>query len=199
MLERLLAPLHFHDLGPLAVADIVILACVIYQLLILIRGTRSVNVVVALGVLVGLYLLTVPDLLGLKAVNRVLTLLFSYIPFAAIVLFQNQIRRFLAKLGRNPVTALFPRRREERMIEEVALAAVSLASKRLGALIVIERDLGLRTFYETGIALDALVSYDLLMNVFTLRSPLHDGAVIIAEGRIKAACCYLPLTMDPTL
>ena len=80
-----------------------------------------------------------------------------------------------------------------------SLAAASLASKRLGALIVIERGMGLRSFCDTGIALDALVSYDLLMNIFTRRSPMHDGAVIIADGRIKAASCYLPLTMNASL
>ena len=85
------------------------------------------------------------------------------------------------------------------MIQEVALAAASLASKRLGALIVIEREMGLRGFFESGITLDAEVSYDLLTNIFILRSPLHDGAAIIADGRLKAASCYLPLTMNPTL
>jgi diadenylate cyclase len=85
------------------------------------------------------------------------------------------------------------------MIQEVSLAAASLASRRLGALIVIEREMGLRSFSETGITLDAEVSYDLLTNIFILRSPLHDGAAIIADGRLKAASCYLPLTMNPTL
>ncbi len=85
------------------------------------------------------------------------------------------------------------------MIQEIALAAASLASKRLGALIVIEREMGLRGFFESGITLDAEVSYDLLTNIFILRSPLHDGAAIIADGRLKAASCYLPLTVNPTL
>jgi uncharacterized protein (TIGR00159 family) len=123
----------------------------------------------------------------------------TWIPLAMIVLFQGQIRRFLTTLGRNPLSFVVRRRREDDVIQEVALAAASLASKRLGALVVFERDMGLRGFYDTGIALDALVSYDLLMNVFTFRSPLHDGAVIISEGRIKAASCYLPLTMNPSL
>ncbi|MDX1390106.1 MAG: DNA integrity scanning protein DisA nucleotide-binding domain protein, partial [Acidobacteriota bacterium] len=123
-----------------------------------------------------------------------------YIPFAIIVLFQNPIRQALVRIARNPLAALLPRQRIERKIaEEVALAAASLASKRIGALIVIERELGLRTFYDTGILLDARVTYDLLMNIFTPGAPLHDGAAIIAESRIKAASCYLPLTTDPTL
>jgi uncharacterized protein (TIGR00159 family) len=199
MLERLQTALQLHHFSVHALVDILVLAIVIYQLLLLIRGTRSVNMILALVALLVLYALTSPELIGLNAVHTALGTLLAYVPIAVIVLFQNQIRRFLSKLGRNPVSAWLPRRQEDRMIEEVALAAASLASKRLGALIVIERDMGLRTFYETGIFLDAEVSYDLLMNIFTFRSPLHDGAAIIAEGRIKAASCYLPLTMNPSL
>jgi len=132
-------------------------------------------------------------------VHSVLGNLLLYIPLAVIVLFQGQIRQALANLGRNPLSAFLPRRVEDNLIEEVALAAVSLGSRRIGALVVIEREMGLRTFVETGIALDALVSYDLLMNLFTRRSPLHDGAVIIGEGRIKAASCFLPLTTNASL
>jgi len=191
--------LHLQDLGPLALLDILLLAVIIYQLLLLIRGTRSVNMIAAIGTLALFYLLTGPRLLRFNALHSVLGNLLVYIPLAVIVLFQAQIRQALANLGRNPLSALLPRTVEENLIEEVTLASVSLASKRLGALIVIEGQMGLRTFQETGIALDALVSYDLLMNVFTRRSPLHDGAVIIAEGRIKAASCFLPLTTNPSL
>jgi len=199
MLERLYSALPVQELSFHALLDILVLAFVIYQLLLLIRGTRSVNVIIALVVLVLLYVITAPGLVGLKAVNTVLGYLLAYIPIAVIILFQNQIRRFLFKVGRNPFSSFMAKRQEDSLIEEVSLAAASLASKRLGALIVIERDMGLRTFSEAGIELDATVSYDLLMNIFTFRSPLHDGAVIITEGRITAACCYLPLTMNPTL
>ena len=199
MIERLFSALQIQDLGIQSILDIFILTLVIYELLLLIRGTRSVNMIIALVVLVLLYLITSPEVADLTAVHTVLGTLLAYIPIAVIILFQNQIRRFLSKLGRNPLSVFLPRRREDRLIQEISLAAASLASKRLGALIVIERDMGLRTFYEAGIALDARVSYDLLLNIFTFRSPLHDGAVIIAEGRIKAASCYLPLTMNPSL
>jgi uncharacterized protein (TIGR00159 family) len=155
---------------------------------------------IALAALVLLHLVTGLDPLRLDAVHTVLGTLLLYIPLAIIVLFQNQIRRFLTHMGRNPLAAFRPRREEhKRLIDEISLAAAALASKRIGALIVIERDLGLRTFQESGIALDAQVSYDLLMNIFTPRTPLHDGAVIVSDGRIKAACCYLPLTMNPSL
>ncbi len=189
MLDRLYTSLQLQHLDLHAVVDMLILAFVIYQLLLLIRGTRSANMIIALVVLVALYVVTSPELIGLNAVNTVLRRLLTYVPIAIIVLFQDQIRRFLSKLGRNPFSSLWPRRREDRMIQEVALAAASLASKRLGALIVIEREMGLRSLFESGITLDAEVSYDLLTNIFILRSPLHDGAAIIADGRLKAASC----------
>ncbi len=200
MWDRLSTALHLESLFSIwAVLDIVLLAVVIYQLLVLIRGTRAVQILIGVALLVFLHQMTRPGLVPLPAIHNILGSLLFYLPFVIIVLFQNQIRHALARVGRNPIAALIPRRRHEHLLEEIALAAVSLASKRLGALIVIERELGLRAFYETGIALDALPSYDLLMNIFTKQSPLHDGAAILAEGRIKAASCYLPLTTDPTL
>lgn len=199
MLERFSDAVHLQDMGGLALLDILVLAVIIYQLLLLIRGTRAVQMMVGLAAMVAAHFITRPGLLHLPAVHAILGNLLLYFPFAVIVLFQNPIRQALARFGRNPISALLPRRGPENLAEDIALAAASLASKRQGALIVIERELGLRAFHETGIALDAVVSYDLLINLFTYGSPLHDGAVIIAEGRIKAASCYLPLTMDPGL
>jgi len=199
MLERLSAAFHLQGLNGQGLLDILVLAVIIYQLLLLIRGTRAVQMMVGVVAVVVAHFLTRPGLIHLPAVHTVLGNLLLYIPFAVIVLFQNPIRQALARVGRNPISALIPRPRHENLAEEIALAAVSLASKRLGALIVVERELGLRAFHETGIALDALISYDLLLNIFTYGSPLHDGAAILSEGRIKAAACYLPLTMDPSL
>lgn len=199
MLERLSSSLHLQDLSLLALIDILVLAVIIYQLLLIIRGTRSVNILLAMAALAICYVLTGPGLLQLKALHSILGMLLLYVPLAVVVLFQAQIRRALANLGTNPFSALKPHDAIGDVIEEVSLAAASMGSKKMGALIVIERGMGLRTFYETGIALDALVSYDLLLNIFARRSPLHDGAVVIADGRIKAASCYLPLTTDPSL
>jgi diadenylate cyclase len=199
MLQQLATAVHLQELGGLAILDIVILAVIIYQLLLLIRGTRAVHMLVAVVGVVVLHFLTRPGLFYLPAFHSVLGNLLLYIPFVVIVLFQNQIRQALARFVRSPLQALIPRRPQDRLAEEVALAAASLASQRRGALIVIERELGLRHFYETGIALDALVSYDLLVSLFTEGALLHDGAAIIAEGRLKAASCYLPLTMSPRL
>lgn len=198
-MERLSAALHLRDLNGQAVVDILVLAVVIYQLLLLLRGTRAVSMITGVIVLAGVYFLTRPGLIHLPAVHTVLGNLLLYIPFAVIVLFQNQIRQALARFGQNPIQSLRPRRAHESVADEIALAAASLASKRIGALIVLERQLGLRAFYETGILLDAVVSYDLIMNLFAPGAPLHDGAVIVAEDRIRAASCYLPLTTDPTL
>lgn len=199
LFERIVSALHLQNLGVLALVDIVVLAVLVYQLLLLLRGTRAARMILGVVAVALVHFMTGPGLFHLPAVHSVLGTLLLYIPFAVIVLFQNPIRQALTRAGRNPLSALLPRPRHEVLSEEIALAAASLASKRLGALIVIEREMGLRAFLETGIALDALVSYDLLLNLFTRNSPLHDGAVILAEGRIKAASCYLPLTTNAEL
>jgi uncharacterized protein (TIGR00159 family) len=198
-MERLYTALHLQELTPRGLLDIFILAVLIYQLLLLIRGTRSVNILLAMAVLVLLYVTTGPGLFELNAVHSVLGNLLVFVPFAVLILFQAQIRQALASLGTNPFSAFLPKSVEQGLIDEVALAAAALSSKRVGALIVIARDMGLRTFCETGISLDALVSYDLMMNIFIRRSALHDGAVVIEGGRIKAASCFLPLTTRPSL
>ena len=132
-------------------------------------------VLAIIGLLI-FYVVTGPGVLDLTAVHTTLGNFLIYVPLAIIVLFQNQIRQALANLGSNPISSLLPKRHESNLIEEIALATAALASKRVGALIVIEREQGLRTFAETGIELDAVLSYDLLMNIFTRRAPLHDGA-----------------------
>ena len=198
-MERLYTALHLQELTPRGLLDIFILAVLIYQLLLLIRGTRSVNILLAMAVLVLLYVTTGPGLFELNAVHSVLGNLLVFVPFAVLILFQAQIRQALASLGTNPFSAFLPKSVEQGLIDEVALAAAALSSKRVGALIVIARDMGLRTFCETGISLDALISYDLMMNIFIRRSALHDGAVVIEGGRIKAASCFLPLTTRPSL
>jgi len=199
MLERLYTALHLQEMNPSGLVDIFLLAVLIYQLLLMIRGTRSVNILLAMAVLVLLYVITGRGLFELNAVHSVLGNLLLYVPLAVLILFQQQIRQALASLGSNPFSAFLPKRVEHHLIDEVALTAAALSSKRVGALIVIARDMGLRTFCETGIALDALVSYDLMMNIFIRRSALHDGAVVIEGGRIKAASCFLPLTTTPSL
>ena len=119
--------------------------------------------------------------------------------FGIIVVFQAEIRKGLAHLGRAPFLGGAARRRQEEVVDEIVLAATSLASERTGAIVVLEREMGLRSYIETGIALDAVVTYDLLVSIFHPATPLHDGAVVIQGNRVAAAACFLPLTVNPEL
>jgi len=177
--------------------DLLVLAFIIYHVLLLIRGTRAVQMF--LGIIFLLLFSWVAKITGMITVGRVLDNILFYIPFAIIVIFQNTIRRALANLGRVPLLGGIRPVQPVRLIDEVTVAAQSLAQRKIGALIVIEREEGLRHFVETGILVDAVVSYDLLVNIFVPRTPLHDGAVIIADGRIRAASTFLPLTAHPSL
>jgi len=199
-MNRIAAILHLNEFSFIAFIDIIIIAVLIYQILILIRGTRSAQMLIGIVLMVAVYFITGSSgIIELKTTHNVLGYLLFYIPFAVIVLFQNPIRRALISLGRNPFSRLLLSQEEKKSIDEIVLAAASMASKRIGALIIIERSVGLRNFTETGILLDANISYDLLMNIFSPTTPLHDGAVIIGEGKLKAAACYLPLTLNPEL
>jgi diadenylate cyclase len=124
----------------------------------------------------------------------------GYVVFALIVLFQADIRRALAHFGRTPFASYFTKAEAaDEMIEELAVAAGMLAGQRTGAIIAIERDIGLRNYIEGGIPLDATVTYDLLVTVFRPGTPLHDGAVIVQGDRVAAAACFLPLTVNPSV
>jgi diadenylate cyclase len=137
------------------------------------------------------------EVVMLRTVNWFVGNLLSYVVFAAIVLFQADLRRVLSRLGRASLFRHFTRRgTTDEMVEEVVTAAGMLAERRVGALIAIERDIGLRTYVDSGIYLDARVTYDLLVSVFQPESPLHDGAVVIQENRLAAASCFLPLTVN---
>jgi diadenylate cyclase len=123
-----------------------------------------------------------------------------YVAFAAIVIFQSDIRRALAHFGQAPFFRYFYRQEAvDETIEEVVVAATMLAQQKVGAIFAIEREIGLRNYIESGIPLDAALTYDLLVTIFRPGSPLHDGAVILQEGRIAAAACFLPLTVNPRL
>ena len=117
--------------------------------------------------------------------------------FGIIVVFQAEIRKGLAHLGQTPFLGGAARRRQEEIVDEIVLAATGLAAERTGAIMVLEREMGLRSYIETGIALDAVVTYDLLVSIFNPATPLHDGAVVIQGNRVAAAACFLPLTVNP--
>jgi diadenylate cyclase len=177
------------------VLDVAIVAVFFYQLLLLIRGTRAVQMAVGAGFVTALFFLS--RYLELEAVNWLIRNAAGYVVFAVIVLFQADIRRALAHFGRAPFLRNFSRQPgAEDAIEELVVAVANLSSHRMGALIVIERQIGLRNYIEGGIPLDALITYDLLASIFHVTSPLHDGAVIVQGDRIAAAACFLPLSVD---
>jgi diadenylate cyclase len=178
------------------VVDIALVSVLIYELLVLIRGTRAVQMALSAGFLIGLFF--VSRWFDLETVNWVIRNLATYVGFAIIVLFQADIRRALAHFGRAPVFRYFERvSSAEETIEDLVVAATTLAAKRIGGIIAIERQIGLRNYIEGGIPLDATLTYDLLASVFQPGSPLHDGAVIVQGDRIAAAACFLPLSINP--
>lgn len=179
------------------IVDILLVALIVYNLLLLIRGTRAVQVL--LGILFASVVYYVAGIAGLRTLQSLLRSLVLFLPIAIIVLFQQEIRRALARFGRNPLWGLAANHEIESTISEIVLAATALARKRVGALIVIQRLEGLRNYIENGIQLDAHVSCDLLISIFTPDNPLHDGAAIIQQDRVAAAACFLPLTLNPKL
>jgi diadenylate cyclase len=177
--------------------DVLLMAVIVYNILLLIRGTRAVQMVLGILFLVVVYYLARwGELLTLQIT---LEAFFSFLPFAVIVLFQDEIRRALAQFGSKRLWTLGAHQRVDPLFKEIVLAATALASRRIGALIVIERLEGLKNYVDNGILLDSVVSYDLLLNIFNPHTPLHDGAAIIQGDRIAAASCYLPLTLNPEL
>ena len=180
------------------VIDILLVSLLIYEALKLIRGTRAMQM--AAGSVLVLVLFYMSQLFPLQTVAWLIRTVLVYVVFAVIVLFQSDIRRALSHLGSAPFFRYFARaERAAETIEEVAAAAGMLSKAKIGALIVIEREIGLRNYVESGIPLDAEVSYDLLTTIFQPTTALHDGAAIVQENRIAAAACFLPLTVSPGL
>lgn len=178
-----------------AVVDILVVAAVIYQLLMIVRGTRAGHILIGILTMVGVYALAV--WLGLEALRSVLSYIVPYTAIAVIVLFQSEIRRTLARIGRKRWFARGFKRPES--IDEILLALGKLSQQKAGALIVLERDIGLRTFVESGVRMEAAISADLLLAIFQPGGALHDGSVIVQKDRISAAACFLPLTTNPAV
>ncbi len=177
--------------------DVLIVAFIIYELLLFIRGTHAVQM--ALGALVLVLAYWLSSLLDLETVNWMLRTLLPYVVFGIIVVFQAEIRKVLAQLGKTPLLGAFQAQKTDGVIDEVVLAMTTLSAGKTGAIVVVEREMGLRSYIETGIALDAIVTYDLLISIFNHGTPLHDGAVVIQGNRAAAAACFLPLTVNPEL
>ena len=185
---------------PRNIADVVLVFLLVYAVLKLVRGTRAAPMAAAIGAFALLYWLAVQQDLGTLAF--ILRGALLYIGVAIIVLFQSEIRQALITFG-NRFSTPFARKHlgqfGEGVYDEVVLAATTLSSTKTGALIVIERNIGLKNIIDGGVKLDAELSYDLLVSIFNTESPLHDGAVVVRRHRVAAASCFLPLTLNSRL
>lgn len=177
--------------------DIALIAIVVYWISLLIRGTRAVQMLIGLVVFFFAYLIS--QSFELYTLNWVLDNFLSSILLVIVVLFQNDIRRALTEVGRGSLFGVKGQTAYGPMLEELTKAAMRLASKRVGALIVLEREVGLSDYIDAGTNLDAAVSKELIESIFLPSAPMHDGALIIRKGRIAAAGCILPLTTNPNV
>lgn len=193
--------------GPLsiirAIVDIGIVSYIVYKLIVLVRETRAWQLIK--GILLILAATELSKILGLKTINYILQGSLSVLTLGAIVLFQPELRRGLEQVGRSRFKDFFNfdeannRIQATALIEELVKACTELSRNYTGALIVIEMNTRVGEIINTGIQLDSNVSAELLINIFTPNTPLHDGAVIIRDNKIKAAACFLPLTDNPNL
>jgi diadenylate cyclase len=196
MLDFLNGILRRPPIGWWDLLDIAIVSFLIYEFLKLIRGTRAVQMAAGSLIIVGLFYMS--RLAPLQTVNWLIRNLLVYVAFAAIVIFQSDIRRALAHFGQAPFFRYLNRQvAADETIEEIVVAATMLSAQKIGAIVAIEREIGLRNYIESGIPLDATLTYDLLVTIFRPGSPLHDGAVILQDNRVAAAACFLPLTVNP--
>jgi diadenylate cyclase len=188
-------PISIPRLTLTSVIDILAVAILIYNFFLMMRGRRAAHVLGGLGLLVLAYVIAV--VAQLELLRTVLATLAPYTAIALIVMFQSEIRRMLARLGRVRWLGFGGQLERREVVDDILLAVQQMSGDKTGALIVIERDIGLRTFVESGVPLDARVSRDLLCAIFQPGGALHDGAVIIQGDRIAAAACFLPLTTNP--
>jgi diadenylate cyclase len=176
--------------------DITLMSLIIYRLLLILKGTKAVQMLIGLGILLLASLIS--RYLELYTIDWLVQSFLAQIVIAIIVLFQPEIRRALAHIGETQFLT-FTRAEELKSLEEIVRASISLANRKIGALIVIERETSLKDFIEVGTPLDAKVSRELLASIFHPTSPIHDGAVIIKGNRIAAAGCFLPITLSSEL
>lgn len=177
--------------------DIVLVAFLVYQFFMIIRGRRAERILGGILLVILVYLGSI--YFGLELLRSILGNAIPYTAFALIVVFQSEIRRLLARLGKARLFSFGSRLQNRAGLDEILLALDVLQRNRVGALLVLERDIGLRTFTESGVQLDAYVSRDLILAIFQFGGALHDGAAIIQRDRIAAASCFLPLSMNPTV
>jgi diadenylate cyclase len=174
--------------------DVLLLAIIIYQILLLIRGTRAAQILIGMLLVVGLFV--VSNIFPLTTVNWMMNKFYSSFIIILIIIFQDDIRHVLSSMGRRNIFVGQDLSSSVHIIDEITRAASALAAKRIGALIVIERGIILTRYVDIGVPLDAKISKEILMAIFHPSSPIHDGAVILQRGRIAASGCFLPLTRD---
>jgi diadenylate cyclase len=179
----------------LDVLDILLVSVIVYRLLLFIKGTKAAQMLIGLGLLLGASLLS--RYLELYTLDWLIQSFWSQAVIALIIVFQPEIRRALAQMGEAQFLQTFTSAEELKSLEEIVRAAIALANRKIGALMVIERDTSLKDFVEIGTPLDAKVSKELLISIFHPASPIHDGAVVIKGNRVVAAGCFLPITLSP--
>ncbi|TAL23415.1 MAG: TIGR00159 family protein [Nitrospirae bacterium] len=175
------------------ILDIILVSLILYRLLLFIKGTKAVQMLIGLGVL--LFASFISTYTGLYTMDWIIQSFWAQIVIALIVLFQPEIRRALAQMGETPFLQSFTSAEELKSLEEIVKATVALANRKIGALIAIERETSLGDFVEIGTPLDAKVTREILLSIFHPSSPIHDGAVVIRGNRIVAAGCFLPITL----
>ena len=177
-------------------AEILILWYIMYIFLIFIKGTRTVQLLKGLFILIVVFFLT--QVLDLKVINWILTRIFTIAVVAFLIIFQPELRRGLARLGRSSFFGAFSK--ENRVvINEIVKSVLALSRKKIGAIIALEREMGLRTYIESGVIIGSRVKSELINTIFMPNTPLHDGGVVIRENRIQAAGCLFPLTENPNV
>ncbi|MDI1472153.1 MAG: diadenylate cyclase CdaA [Thermodesulfovibrio sp.] len=191
-MEKFFSQLRWQDL-----IDIAVVSFIIYKIFILVKGTRAARMLIGVGVLLALSLFS--RFLELYTLDWLIQSFWTQIIIVLIILFQPEIRKALAQMGETPLFHRFSSAGEMKTIEEIVKAAQSLANKKIGALIVFERDVSLGEYIEIGVPLDAKVTKELLISIFHPTSPIHDGAVIIKGNKILAAGCFLPIKLGADL
>lgn len=176
------------------VLDILIVTVIIYRVLLIIKGTRAAQMLIGIGVLFAALLFS--KYLGLYTIDWIIQSLWAQIVLALIILFQPEIRKTLAQMGEARFLPSFTSVEELRYLEEIVKGTVALANRKIGALIVIEKETSLNDIIEMGTQIDAKVSRELLLSIFHPTSPIHDGAIVIRGNRVIAAGCFLPLTLS---
>ncbi len=177
--------------------DILIVSFLFYRLFMLFKGTRAIQMFIGLFLLI--LVSFIAQWLNLNALNRILSSLKTVLVIAFVILFQPELRKALTQLGQNRIIGMFLKVESSGTVSETVKACQLLVQKGLGAIIVVERDVGLKNYIETGTRLDAKVTSELLISIFTPPGPLHDGAVIVEKDRIIAAGCILPLSQNPRI